>query len=1173
MKKFYFLVYFCLFILGYGQSVQLHNPDNNSVYPNEQNFCTGEQFNLKVDAVASSTGDYGISKVTGFNIADRSIKVPFSNKVGNNHFSMPVPIGFNFSFYGIVYDKFVVGSNGRLVFTNSASGDILHTNAYTDRIHSGNSSSSSNIPLAMFNTTYNRIYTADATTELPLAQIFAGFTDLGYLNTSEYDKITYGTAQYNGVDGLLISFKDILQSTAGTGYDKTIKIQILLLKTNEIIINVLKNNFDKNAILGIQNENASKFKVPQHSSPLTSNYNNGEWKSEGIAWLFKPNQNLTPVFKWTNNGNPVGTNSDTLNNFAPTNNDVLKVEVTYLEDTSIIKTDEVLFKTIQTPVITTISSTCAQINLETALVPDVTYEWRKVGTSTVLSTTNKLSVTASGDYYVKIIRNNSAGVCNLDSVPVALSLNANFPAFNNSPKFICKTDGSTVTSVNLYDYYPADPTQYNLKFQENGVDISTPSAFAITENTKRTIKIIAESLTSTAPCTFTDTFNITFYSLPTNDREFQSSSICFGAVTYYVSDFENQFAGKNYEFRYSIDGGVTYQTSSQINPQTSNQVLVKIKHPNVACESVVKLNINFYPEIEIKQFSPFPEHCASSSEYFDLNLTKSELEYAADIRATFYTDAGLTDQITNLNYRGSGIVYIKVSNIATNCSAKTVAQLNLKVYSKPTLQKTTAEVKYSQCGTTLFNLTTNINDYIGNFNHYAEIRYYDFSGTLLTEQEYENYDFTVRQQPYMIFVYNETNNLQCSDRINFDLIELKKPAALSSSILICAETNYTLQSFKDKVIANSADYTFTDMSGKPLPANFSLAILPLTVDFFIKNNATGCLSDQQTVTFVKGGNTALSISEIDYILCDADFDGKTEFNLDSKKSDFTNDSSANFEYFKDANLTQSIGSNYTNETPFAQTIFVRITIQNFCPSIAKINLKVNIPEKSSTLTDKYFICFNETLSIDAGAENDTVIWSDGQTGQFAQFTKAGNYSVVLKNGPDGCPYTHTFTISDENQPKIQVINQTNNSIEVIASGGSQPYTYYFNGAPQLSNVLQNPTASSYKIQVESATGCMGPPKTVYFIKINNAFTPNADGINDIWKIQNLDKMEQVSIVVVDRIGTKVFESTNPNKTEWDGKQNGRGLPTSTYWYVVSWYDAITQKNEQRQGWVLMKNRN
>mgnify|MGYP001795219237 CR=1 FL=1 len=109
----------------------------------------------------------------------------------------------------------------------------------------------------------------------------------------------------------------------------------------------------------------------------------------------------------------------------------------------------------------------------------------------------------------------------------------------------------------------------------------------------------------------------------------------------------------------------------------------------------------------------------------------------------------------------------------------------------------------------------------------------------------------------------------------------------------------------------------------------------------------------------------------------------------------------------------------------------------------------------------------------------------------------------------------------------------------------KPYQYYFNGVAQTSNILQNPTQTSYEIQVRSATGCFGPPKTVYFIKINNAFTPNADGVNDTWKIENLDKMEQVSIIIVDRDGTKVFESKNPANSEGDGKNLGRSLAHST----------------------------
>jgi hypothetical protein len=173
--------------------------------------------------------------------------------------------------------------------------------------------------------------------------------------------------------------------------------------------------------------------------------------------------------------------------------------------------------------------------------------------------------------------------------------------------------------------------------------------------------------------------------------------------------------------------------------------------------------------------------------------------------------------------------------------------------------------------------------------------------------------------------------------VTFDLGYYPKPIAAVSQILICAELNYSLQDFKNQVSTNPSNYTFTDVSGNPLPANFNLSILPLPVNFLMKDITTGCISDLQTVTFIKGASSALLTLETDFIDCDKDFDGKLEFDLDIKKSIFTSDTSAKFEYFKDFNLTQSIAAKYTNETTFAQPVYIRITSPGFCPTKAKIN--------------------------------------------------------------------------------------------------------------------------------------------------------------------------------------------------------------------------------------------
>ena len=120
-----------------------------------------------------------------------------------------------------------------------------------------------------------------------------------------------------------------------------------------------------------------------------------------------------------------------------------------------------------------------------------------------------------------------------------------------------------------------------------------------------------------------------------------------------------------------------------------------------------------------------------------------------------------------------------------------------------------------------------------------------------------------------------------------------------------------------------------------------------------------------------------------HTLCDDNFDGITSFNLDDAKNQISTDVSATFKYYKDAAKTQSISTNYTNETAFAQTVYGTVTSTGFCPTDFTINLTVNIPTKSSTLKDKYEICYGETLPIDAGAENVKWEWSDGQTTQTA----------------------------------------------------------------------------------------------------------------------------------------------------------------------------------------------
>ncbi|WP_027377995.1 T9SS type B sorting domain-containing protein [Kaistella palustris] len=1185
MRNFSVFVFLLFCSLGTAQTVTLLDPATNAMYPSQMYFCAGEKFSLKADAAASSTGDYAVAKENPSNypLSPGGTPIVFP-ATGTNKFSQVIPIGFTFSFYGKDYTNVVAGSNGRLVFTNSPElANLNNINTYIDRPFSGIGA----FPLSILpSTDYNKVYRNAPAQELNLAQIFFGYTNLVPASANGTVTYSYKTVTTSeGEPALQISYQNQIQ-TDGAGSISSSKYNstILLIKGGKIVINVTNKTEDTyNAILGIQNEDASKWKVPAHNT-IPSDYNNGHWKSEGLAMVFTPNQNLTPKFEWSQNATVLSETSDTLSDFSPNDGDILIVKVTYAEDASLVKTGQVKFMRIPKPVITAggAGGCVTGVNLTVPGDPDLNFEWFLVGNTEVIGTGNSYYATQTGSYFVRASRK-TLPVCSVDSDPIPVNRNSTIPAFNesNTPLYYCENSGAASKSINLYNYYPADPTKYSLLFSENGTAISDPSNFVISANTNRTVHIYVNDPAST--CTIDQDFVIRFDSLPLPVDNLPKK-FCYGSASVDVSQYLPEIGGASFalfDYQYSTDG-TSYSTNSVINPKSFPKVWIKIlpKNPPAGSCSTIS-TIVFTEDTKVVANTPttqLPPQCASATQTFGLESLIPEINPDPNVTVTFHeSPQNAADGVGAVayNYRsglGYTTLYIRVVDNSTGCVSPDRPTITLLVYRKPTLTANTLTKKNCQ-GNTFFDLTQNPST-LTNAQPPVSVtlEYYAPNGTLLTGNDITSYNEALwGANPYIKVIYNTT----CGDLVTFNLSYNPKPIALRTQIPICSETTYSLEDFKNQVINNPSQYTFTAEDGGALPSSFDVSsgALPKEIRFYIKDNTTGCTSELQTVTFVQNGNSVLTVNEITYELCDPDFDGITTFDLDSKKSIFTTDPAAVFEYFKDASFTQAIPANYTNKTPFAQTVYIRITLPGFCPSDAEIHLKVNIPTKSSTLLEKYFICFNDTLTIDAGPENDSVTWSDGKTGRFADFTQPGNYSVTLQNGVNGCPYTHSFSISDENQPKIQVINQTNTSIEVVAEGGTKPYWYYFNGVKQRSPILQNPTEDSYQIQVQSDTGCFGPPKTVYFIKITNAFTPNGDGKNDVWKIDNLDKMQQVSLLITDRYGRKVFEAANPAKAEWDGKTNGRELPTSSYWYVVSWFDPVTQKSEQRQGWILLKNRN
>lgn len=64
-----------------------------------------------------------------------------------------------------------------------------------------------------------------------------------------------------------------------------------------------------------------------------------------------------------------------------------------------------------------------------------------------------------------------------------------------------------------------------------------------------------------------------------------------------------------------------------------------------------------------------------------------------------------------------------------------------------------------------------------------------------------------------------------------------------------------------------------------------------------------------------------------------------------------------------------------------------------------------------------------------------------------------------------------------------------------------------------------------------------------------AFTPNADGVNDTWDIQNINFYLNCTVNIYNRYGEKVYSSIGYG-VPWDGTYKGKYLPAGPYYYVI-----------------------
>ncbi|QBJ88496.1 gliding motility-associated C-terminal domain-containing protein [Chryseobacterium gleum] len=245
-----------------------------------------------------------------------------------------------------------------------------------------------------------------------------------------------------------------------------------------------------------------------------------------------------------------------------------------------------------------------------------------------------------------------------------------------------------------------------------------------------------------------------------------------------------------------------------------------------------------------------------------------------------------------------------------------------------------------------------------------------------------------------------------------------------------------------------------------------------------------------------------------------------------------------------------------------------------CKSLqpARITIEV-VPAIVSNLKGGH-ICQGDKIILDAGSgPGYTYQWSSGETSQSITVGTPGVYSVTISNGV--CSKEFKTEVIKAVIPEVIKVdyNETGTMI-ITASNPSNGILEYSvdNGVTwQSSNIFNNvPKNKIIAIRVRvKYTSCVGFLEFFTFV-MKNVITPNGDNINDIIDFSGVVNYKDFSGQVFDRYGREVFKAEKI-RPYWDGYFQGKKLPTSTYWYQVTFEDPASKELTVKTGWILLKN--
>jgi gliding motility-associated-like protein len=590
-------------------------------------------------------------------------------------------------------------------------------------------------------------------------------------------------------------------------------------------------------------------------------------------------------------------------------------------------------------------------------------------------------------------------------------------------------------------------------------------------------------------------------------------------------------------YNYSIDNGTSWQSSNIFSNLAAGNYSIRIKDAG-GCMLDISAEIKQLNSTLTATVNAVDNPCGQAAGKITVNAANGIAPYNYSI------DNGINWQTSNIFLNLAAGNYSIRKKDAGGCSldlSATIQQLSSAI----TANVTVTDVSCSQpAGTIIINAANGIAPYSYSRNAGATWQ----SSDIFTGLSAGNYIIRIKDAGGCTFdkaaVIKQTGSQITASLNASDITCIQK----SGTITISAANGTSPYGYS---INGGTSYQASNIFNNLLATNYVIRV----------RDALGCFLDAGVTIKQNNAPPVIKITDPSRI-CEP---GTVNLTLPSVTAG--SESGLAYSYFSDASLNTQVIDPGAVKT--GGIYYIKAMKSNGCVDAKPVT--VTIPPKSVfSISPGGSICNNDPVQLKASG-GTSYLWQPSNATAAEPVVKPAvttTYTVKIKDSICNDSTVLTTTIKVLSLPTVKATKSNDvdcaNDFSQLNATGAKRYTW------QPASTLSNPNTSNpvarpvnktlYTVTGYDSSGCRNTDTITVNVDMNalnksgysmpTAFTPNNDGLNDCFGLKYWGAVSKLSFSIFNRFGERIFYSTDPARSCWDGRYKGVMQEVGAYVYFI-----------------------